>query len=136
MKKFILLLFFMIIGFSSCNNDDDGTYVNFESLQIVDAVVPDTFELGGRYEIVVTYLRPDDCTYFQGFDVYPQDTTVREVVAVGASYTDRPCTQTVTEVDDSFLFEVIYDQPYTFRFYQGEDENGDPEYLEVNVPVE
>lgn len=131
----MLLLAISFLGSNSCDNDDNGSDVAFQRLQIVDAELPDSFDLGELYEIRATYVRPDGCTYFQGFDVYPKDTTVREVVAVGATYIDQQCTQEATEVTDRFLFRVVYDQPYTFRFYQGEDANGDPDFLEVEVPV-
>ncbi len=130
-----VLLILAFLGMNSCNDDDNGSNVAFKKLQILEVELPDSFNQGELYEIQVSYVRPDGCTYFQGFDVYPKDTSVREVVAVGVTYSDQLCTQEVTEVTDSFLFRVVYDQPYTFRFYKGEDTNGDPEYLEVEVPV-
>lgn len=131
-----LIAVILMTGFVSCSNDDnEGLNVDFQKLQIVEANVPESFNYGNTYEIQVTYLRPDGCTYFQGFDVYPTDTTVREVVAVGARYAQQPCTQEVVEVTDRFLFKVIYNQPYTFRFYTGEDEAGNPQYIEAQVPV-
>lgn len=131
-----LLALILVIGLVSCSNDDNaGVNVEFQKLQIVEANVPESFNYGNTYEIQVTYLRPDGCTYFQGFDVYPTDTTVREVVAVGAKYAQQACTQEVVEVTDSFLFKVIHNQPYTFRFYTGDDEEGNAQYIERQVPV-
>ena len=84
MKKsfifFLLISLFLILG--ACDKDDDVN-LKFEKLKIVNTQMPDSFELGKTYEIQATYQRPDDCTYFQGFNVYAQDTTMREVVAVG-----------------------------------------------------
>lgn len=138
MKKLlnIVVTTLLVFGLLSCDNDDNnGLNVKFGALQIVDTQLPESFEFGSTYEIQVTFLRPDDCTYFQGFDVYPTDTTVREVVAVGARYADQPCAQEAVEVTDSFLFKVIHEDTYTFRFYTGEDAEGNAEFIETEVPV-
>ena len=84
----------------------------------------------------MTYSIPDGCTQYEGFDVTKEDITVRNVVAVGVAMTDLvSCTQVVTQEEASFNFIVKYDQPYTFRFYQGENSEGEPEFLELVVPV-
>lgn len=137
MKRLIVLLFISatFLGLTACDNDDDVRY-QFKNLKITDANVPDSFELGKTYEIEVTYERPDGCTYLQGFDVYPvENNTTREIVAVGITYEDRNCTQQVTEVTDSFLFKVIYTDDYTFKFYQGNNAEGEPQFLIKNIPV-
>lgn len=132
----IVVMVLLVVVSVSCDNDDNnGLNVKFGALEIVDAQLPESFELGNTYEVQVTFLRPDNCTYFQGFDVYPTATTVREVVAVGARYADQPCAQEAIEVTDSFLFKVIHNETYTFRFYTGEDAEGNPEFIETEVPV-
>ncbi len=135
-KLFYLGMIASLFAFSSCKDDDENLSVSFEKLQIVDVEVPDTFQLGRSYEIFVTYTRPNACTYFQGFDVYKDEITVRNVTPVGAHYTNQECTQEAVEVTDSFWFKVIYDQNYTFRFWTGEDEEGNAEFIEKQVVVE
>ena len=138
MKKFIPILLLVIIsnGFNSCSTDDNnGINVQFKKLNIVQVHVPEKFDFGSTYEIQATFVRPDGCTYFQGFDVYPTDTADREVISVGARYEDQACTQQIIEVTESFLFKVVHNQTYTFRFYSGQDEGGNPEYIERQVPV-
>ncbi|WP_430908567.1 hypothetical protein [Maribacter sp. 2-571] len=136
MKRLSLLLGLVLVFFGSvgCNNDD-GVNFHFEALEIVNAQLPDAFELNEQYEITVTYNRPDDCTFFEGFDVSQNDTTVRSVVVVGSVLTDRECNETGDQVTATFNFVVLHDQDYRFRFWQGEDENGEPLYLEVIVPI-
>jgi len=34
-----------------------------------------------------------------------------------------------------FNFVVLYEEPYVFRFWQGEDSNGEAQFLEIQVPV-
>lgn len=138
MKRLVLIFGMVAIGFglNSCKLDDDGVNFHFAPLEVVDVVLPESFQLNGRYQIIVTYNRPDDCTFFEGFDVVEKDVTVRNVVVVGSVITDRDCTEQAEEVQATFNFVVLYDQTYTFRFWQGEDENGDAKFLEVEVPVE
>ncbi len=136
MKRLFLLIFLVFLGFSvdSCNKDD-GTTIEFTALQISSAELPQSFDLNGTYEITVTYSIPDGCTSFEGFEVEQKDTTTREVVAIGWRPLELQCTQVVTDSEESFLFNVVHDQPYLFRFWQGEDSNGDPIFLEIEVPV-
>lgn len=130
-----LLLVAIISTLGGCSLDDGGTPIEFLALEIVEAEVPESFTMNGRYEISVTYRKPDNCTFFETFDVAKPDTTIREVVAIGYNAVDEVCAQEVTELQKSFFFEVIYDQPYLFKFWQGQDANGEPLFLEIEVPV-
>lgn len=135
-KPFFTFLFVAVsFMFSACSTDD-GPNFNFLPLQILSAELPDSFELNGTYEIRMTYLRPDSCTSFANFDVSDKDTTVRNVVIFGAKRTDKEnCVAVAEERMAFFNFIVKYSESYTFRFWQGENENGEQEYLEVEVPV-
>lgn len=135
-KKFtlVVVLFSLLLG--SCSIEEDEPNFYFTSLPINSAELPEAFSLNQTYQINVTYSLPNGCTQYEGFDVTQEDTTVRNVVAVGVAMTDLvSCTQVVTEEEASFNFIVKYNQPYTFRFYQGENNEGEPEFLEVVVPV-
>ncbi len=138
MKKTFVILFaiMLALAFNSCDVDSDSPNFHFVSLQIESVDMPESFELNETYTINLTYTVPDGCTYFEGFDVTKSDTTTREVVAIGSQKIDQKgCTPTTREVEGSFDFIVIYAEPYLFRFYQGEDDNGDPVFLEIEVPV-
>ncbi len=72
MKKGIVLLFFSLMCtlFYSCDlDDDDAQNFHFTTLTVLEADVPESFELNETYDIEVTYLRPNSCTFFEGFDV-------------------------------------------------------------------
>lgn len=130
----VVALFALLLG--SCSLDDDEPNFNFKALRIESAELPESFNLNETYQINVTYSLPDGCTQYEGFDVTKEDTTVRNVVAIGVAMTDLvSCTQVITQEEASFNFIVKYDQPYTFRFYQGENSAGEAEFLEVVVPV-
>ncbi|APQ19299.1 hypothetical protein A9200_00445 [Maribacter hydrothermalis] len=134
-NKFMLLTVVIAFICNSCSIDDDGANFHFTALEIIDADVPESFNLNETYVISVRYLKPDRCTYYEGFDVIKDSLTVRNVVAIGSVRTDLNCTEEITEQTASFNFKVIYADPYTFKFYTGENSDGDPEYLEVVVPV-
>lgn len=136
MKRFFILILLFTFAFvtNSCSNDDEVNF-HFVTLNVLSAEVPESFELNETYQIKVTFERNGNCTFFERFDVRAQDTTVRDVVLIGSVFTDGPCTNDIILVEESFNFVVLYDQPYTFRFFQGTDENGDHQFFEVIVPV-
>ena len=137
MRRIIFLVVLaLLLPFANSCSIDDGENFQFVTLQIVDAELPEFFEPNQTYEIRVTYIRPDGCTFFQGFDVTKRGQTDRDVVAIGGVLdNDTACTQAIEEVEASFQFMVLYDQEYHFRFYAGDDTNGQPEYLEFTVPI-
>lgn len=138
MKRSFLALCALAVAlaFNSCDIDDDSPNFHFVPLQIVSVEMPDSFVLDETYQINVTYTIPDGCTYFEGFDVTKDDLTTREVVAIGSQRTDQEvCTEAIREVEGSFDFIVIHNEPYLFRFYSGDDTNGDPQFIEIEVPV-
>ena len=138
MKKsiFLSLVLAITLTLSSCVKDDEPNF-HFVPLQIQSADLPDSFSLNETYQIDVTYTIPDGCTGFSGFDVTSgNDTTTRNVVVIGTTRTDQDaCTQATQEATGTFNFRVVYSDTYLFRFWQGEDEEGNQQYLEIEVPV-
>ena len=134
-RVFFLLLVASFTLMTSCDIDDDVNY-HFEALQVKSVEMPEAFDYGQIYKIKVTYFRPDNCTFFEGFDVVKEDLTTRKVVTIGTVIEEEDeCTGTGEDLVATFNFEVLYDQPYLFRYWTGEDANGDPTYLEISVPV-
>lgn len=125
----------LLISLFSCDLEDDGISYHFVPLQITSADLPESFDLNGIYEVSVTYLKPNSCVFFEGFDIRREDTTTRNVVAIGSELEDRECAQVIEEETATFNFQVLYTEPYLFRFWTGEDENGVSEYFEITVPV-
>ncbi|WP_405411429.1 hypothetical protein [Maribacter sp. Asnod1-A12] len=136
--KIKLMLLTLVLAFicNGCSIDDDDANFHFTALEIVDAELPESFDLNEVYTISVNYLRPDSCTYYEGFDVVKDSLTVRSVVAIGAVRTDfEDCMEELIEETASFNFQVIYTEPYTFKFYKGDNSDGEAEYMEIVVPV-
>ncbi|MEM9363235.1 MAG: hypothetical protein AAGA43_11395 [Bacteroidota bacterium] len=138
MKKVVLgcLLWVLGITFTSCDLNDDSQNFHFTTLSVIEASLPESFQLNQTYDIAVTYLRPDSCTFFEGFDVGIVTETERNVSVIGSVITDdETCAQLAEEVIASFQFNVIFTGTYTFRFYTGQDEAGDAIFIEYTVPV-
>ncbi len=131
---FALSVVMSILSFVSCSLDD-GVNFHFKPLQIIRADLPESFDLHQVYDIKVTFIRPDDCTLFERFNVIRTDTTTREVAVIGAVMEKQTCLNVDQEIEESFKFEVRYTDTYLFRFWTGENENGDPQFLEIEVPV-
>lgn len=133
---FVLFLAVLSLFFQGCNLNDDGDEFHYTAMRITAADVPESFDLYSTYDITVSYVRPDNCTTFESFSVPPQqELTTREIFAVGLVTEKDNCQNTNDTLTASFRFEVIYDQPYLFRFFSGDDANGNPQYLEFEIPV-
>ena len=137
MKTFwnALKAFLLLLVLNACDIGDDEVNYHFVTLEIIDVSMPESFNLNETYEIGVTVLVPNGCTQFEGFDVSSQDTTVRNVIAIGTEWDDVACTQVISEVEATFDFVCLYPEAYLFRFWTGEDDQGVPQYLEIEVPV-
>ncbi|WP_255443960.1 hypothetical protein [Robiginitalea sp. SC105] len=131
-----LPIFLICILLSGCDISDDGMSYHFVTLEITAVDMPESFQLHESYEIGVTYALPNGCTNFEGFDVTSEGTAVRRVVAIGSEFPEENCTGPARELQTSFQFTCRYYEPYLFRFYSGEDESGNPRFIEVEVPVE
>lgn len=132
-----ILVLIVLVFVSSCSVDDDNTNFHYETLEITEAKLPEAFEYGELYTIEFTYLRPTNCHYYEGFDFQKTEKTERTVYAIGAILDQKDC-QDLTEKNTgtaTFDFEVRYRDPYTFKFYQGDNEEGEKQYLTIEVPV-
>ncbi len=137
MKRYVIIMLAAIsfLSYSSCSIDD-GTNFHFTPLVIVNAELPDSFVFGETYDIPVTYIIPDGCTFFNGFDVIQTESTTREVAVIGSVLTDEEsCITLANETTTSFEFLVRFTGTYFFRFWSGVDENGQQQYIEIEVPV-
>ncbi len=136
MKHFITLFLFalLIVG---CNNDDDNNYHDYhlEYIGVVSAELPDEFTYGHTYEINVTIELPNSCYYHYGQYDYFYEGTTRLIYPIVHIDDDVSCTQNITETTFSIPVHALQYEPYIFKFYQGEDANGEDMYLTIEVPV-
>ena len=134
-KTFLFILSCITIFSTSCSLDDDNVKFSFVPLQIVNADFPETFTLNETYNIEVTYIIPNNCIAFEGFDISNIDTTSRSIVAIGSELEGKVCNLIAVEARESFAFTCLYEGTYYFRLWTGETENGEQQYLELEVPV-
>ena len=141
MKK-LFLIGFLICSVLSCSPDDgDVREFFYEALPIENVVIPAQFETGYTYQIRMTYFRPSGCHIFNDF-YYESEGNVRTIAIINSVFSDLDCETYENElVEASFNFQVNnIDQTngqgfYVFRFWQGEDENGNDTYHIVEVPI-
>lgn len=137
-KKVWVLISLVFITLNSCSIGEDPPNFIFVPLRTENVEFPPSFRLGETYNIPVTFSLPDGCHFFEGFDIAAEDTYTRTIVAVGSRIenTETACTTAVELRTVSFEFTVYYTETYTFRFWTGDDGNGNATYLEYEVFVE
>ncbi|MCF6297601.1 MAG: hypothetical protein L3J08_06410 [Flavobacteriaceae bacterium] len=132
MKKMFFVLFTFAI-LVSCSNDDASIY-HYELLPIEDVIVPKQFENGKIYNIIVKYIQPDDC-YIHSDVLYEYNDDERNIAVISTVLDDKACNSTEFESEISFKVHALQTSKYIFKFWQGDDDKGNPIYLIKEVPV-
>ena len=133
MKKLLVLC--LALTFASCSVDDDSTNYSFEVLPVESVDIPDAFTLGEVYPITVSYYKPSSCHFFREF-YYLKENNERIVAPIDYVFEENDCQNLTDElVEETFNFVVTSNGSYIFKFWQGEDANGDDKYLIIEVPV-
>ncbi len=131
----VFLMMLALTAWTGCSNGDDGPESTFEPLVITSAELPESFRLGELYQIPITYQLPDGCTEFHTLSMGTPSQNERDVLAIGRRVDADGCTLQVREGTETLIFQVLFDQTYIFRFWQGENADGEPQFLEIEVPV-
>ncbi|WP_438710554.1 hypothetical protein ACSTS3_17070 [Aquimarina muelleri] len=131
----IIFAFFLVTIFIGCSNDDE-TRFSYELVTVQKATLPDQFNRGETYTINVSYFRPTNCHSFSGFD-YDRLGNERTVSIVNLVVNEGNCKEVEKKdlIEASFDFFVGQEDSYVFRFWQGRNENGDNQFLIIEVPV-
>ena len=135
MKKLLALSLALILcGSCSIDNDNNSNY-SFEILPVESVDMPDEFVLGETYPITVTYFKPSSCHAFKEF-YYVKNLNERTVAPIVYVFENNNC-ETLENVleEATFNFIVTSNGSYIFKFWQGEDTNGNDQYLTIEVPV-
>lgn len=139
MKK-VLLLGIIITSVLSCSiNDSTGEGFYFEILPIESVTIPNEMTFGEVYTINYTYFKPSTCYFFH--DLYYIAESNKRTVAVINKVLEGSesiiCEPLIDELVEG-SFEFVVNQSggtYVFKFWQGEDENGDDIYLVHEVTI-
>ena len=129
----IFFVIFAVVLMVSCSDDDSYEY-HYELLPIEEALVPDEFEYGKIYSISVKYIVPDDC-YINSDILYEYNDDARNVAVISLVIDSDDCETIDLEQELTFQVHALQASPYIFRFWQGDDDNGEPVYLTIEVPV-
>ena len=137
MKKYVILVAFFISTLTSCSVENDDSITFFlEVLPIESVDVPEQFVYGEVHEISMTYNRPTSCYQFNDF-IYEINGQERTVAVTDTFYASESaaCVEGPEEATVSFNFKATSNETYVFKFYQGEDEQGEDLYYIVEIPV-
>ena len=133
MKKLLFSLFALIIFSCSLDNETNQSYL--EMLPIESATVPQEFVRGETYEITMTYFRPTTCHAFNDI-YYARDANTRTVAIVTTVFANNNCEELEEDLlERSFNFKATNEDSYIFKFWQGKNDNGEDQYLIIEVPV-
>ncbi len=133
MKKIALLLV-LLTTFLSCSVGDGDTYTNYV-LPVDSYVLPETFTVNELNEITLKYQKPTACYNYGGVYVYSENNT--RIIGVYASTKNgETCGESLPPLSEtSFNFKPLTAGTYTFKFYKGEDEDGENIFEDVEVVV-
>jgi len=133
--KRIISLIALVFVFNACSVDDGNDFL-FELLPVESVDIPTEFTMGETYQIKMYYRRPTTCHSFNTIYYY-KDLNVR-TIAIESAVRQASYCETLTEnnlVECSFNFLVTSNGSDIFKFYQGQDEQGNNIFLQYEVPV-
>jgi len=131
----VILALFIGTTLVGCSGDDNTRFF-YELVAVEEVMLPKAFERGEIYEIEVSYFRPTDCHSFSGLD-FNRIGNERTVAIVNVIVDQEKCTpiERLDLIDVSFDFRVGQEESYIFRFWQGKNQNGDNQFLTIEIPV-
>lgn len=134
MKKIILLISFILI--TGCSVGDEGSGIMQELVPVVSVELPETLTFRQTHEIVVTFKKPSTCHSFSGFDIQKDENEITVGVVTSFDTNNNNCETTGNLTTSARLnFVADRDDFYIFKFWQGENEDGDVQFLIKEVPV-
>jgi len=133
MRKLLVICLALILA--SCSVDNDGLNYSSEALPVESVDIPTEFVIGETYPITVSYLKPSNCHAFREF-YYLKNNNERIVAPINYVFEKNNCETLENElVENTFNFVVTSNGSYIFKFWQGEDVDGEDQYLTIEVPV-
>ncbi len=128
-----LLIYILTFFALSCSVNDDSVKDYQELLPIETAQLPQTVTVGIPEDVLLTYLRPTNCHAYN--DIYYVKNENERMVAIVSTYfaSNNNCSALDTETQATFRFKATETGMYTFKFWQGKNNEGDDEYLIYEV---
>jgi hypothetical protein len=137
LKYLLIMMVALTFTVTSCSDDDDVNDHDYhlEYIGVISADLPDEFIYGQTYRINVTIELPNSCYYFYNQYDYFYEGTSRLIYPIAHIDDGVPCTLNIREVTFSIPVQALQVEPYIFKFYQGEDADGQDIFLTIEVPV-
>lgn len=133
MKKIALLLV-VLFTISSCTVGSDGPDYTMEVLPVESYEMPDSMGFGRTYDITLRYKKPTHCHTYEGL-YYSREGSDRIVGISASKSSENNCLPDENEYEVSFNFKCTEHGSYRFRFYKGDDADGNPIFEDVTVNV-
>lgn len=140
MKK--LIIFGLFLTIVSCSTDAPVTDEFYFEILPIDSVMdmPTSVNFNDSYTVHYTYSLPTTCHFFSDL-YYLTEGSLRTVAVVSQVFAETGqivCEELDQEpLQGSFTFHVLNNNgTYTFKFWQGTNENGIDQYLVYEVPIE
>ncbi|TNJ41217.1 hypothetical protein KFZ70_15630 [Tamlana fucoidanivorans] len=134
-KYLAIIVVTLMVTATSCSDDDDTHAFHLEKGIVLTAEVPEEFVHGNRYIITGTVALPNSCYFYYDQYEYLYDGTSRLIYPIVHVDDDVACADVFKEATFSIPVEALQKETYTFKFYQGEDAEGEAQFLILEVPV-
>lgn len=135
MKHFIVIFLVALLAFG-CDDDDNNYHeYHYEYIAVKSVELPDEFIFGQIYDVDVTIDLLNSCYYHYGQFDYFYEGTSRLIYPIVHVDDDKACAEVITETTFSIPVHVLQTETYIFKFYQGENAQGEDIFLTVEVPV-
>ncbi|MBP2833366.1 hypothetical protein J8281_14315 [Aquimarina sp. U1-2] len=136
--QFFIVFCIALLCTACLQEDDTATPFFYNAVAIEEVIIPDQFNPGKTYDIEVTYFRPTTCHSFSGIEYngFRNERTI-VIINVVIDNQNEPCEE-LERTDlrkESLSFTAGNEDSYIFKFWQNRNEQGEDQYLTIEVPV-
>jgi hypothetical protein len=136
LKYLVIMMVALTVTVTSCSSDDNNNHpYHLEKAIVTNAEVADEFIFGDTYLIDVTIELPNSCYFYYDQYEYIYEGPSRLIYPIVHVDDDTACALNIRETTFSIPIKVVQEEPYIFKFYQGEDAEGEDIFLTIEVPV-
>ncbi|MBK3517215.1 hypothetical protein [Carboxylicivirga marina] len=135
--KYLIALFLVAFLAFGCDDDDDNNdhEYHLENIGVKTVNLPDSFTYGEIYKITGTIELPNSCYYYYNQYDYFYEGTTRIIYPLAHVDDGVSCTTNTSVANFVIPLHVLQEETYTFKFYQGLDDQGEEMFLVIDVPV-
>ena len=135
LKYLLIMIVALSVSVTSCNDNDDYHDYHLEYIGVTSADLPEEFVYGQTYRINFTAELPNSCYFNYNQYDYIYEGTSRLIYPIAHVDDGVACTPNIRETTYSIPVQALQEETYIFKFYQGEDANGQDMFLTIEVPV-